>query len=113
MLHDIHNRYSVVGKKVFVLFSVASPNDLFLTYNIDVGGAPVEHLRATILIHRNKDTNTIYTINALNSLIRSLNEGRLDTSYRINWNDYTNSIILVGENGPRIIKTKLKTISVG
>lgn len=112
-LANIFEKYSVAGRKVFVLLNVASPRDLFLTYNIDTSKPVVDHLKSTILMHRNKDTNTLYTINALNSLIRSLNDGRLDSTFRIDWQNYTNTIILVGENGPRIIKTKLKTILVG
>jgi hypothetical protein len=38
-------------------------------------------LENTILLHRKKESNTLYTINALNDLICSLNEGQI--RYRI------------------------------
>jgi hypothetical protein len=37
-------------------------------------------LPQTILLHRKKESNTLYTINALNDLIKELNEGKADTS---------------------------------
>jgi hypothetical protein len=56
----------------------------------------------TILLHRKKESNTLYTINALNTLIKSLNGGVLDTRFIINWQDYKNSILLT--NGPELRK---------
>jgi hypothetical protein len=64
----------------------------------------------TILLHRKKESNSLYTINALNLLIRSLNHGVLDTNYKINWIDYKNSIMLVQNNDLNIIKTKIYKI---
>ncbi len=37
----------------------------------------------------------MYTINALNNLIEDLNDGVLDKSYQIDWQDYRNSVIPV------------------
>jgi len=42
----------------------------------------------TILVHRKKETNTLYTINALNDLIKKLNGGVVDISFRVNWQHY-------------------------
>jgi hypothetical protein len=64
----------------------------------------------TILLHRKKESNTLYTINALNALIKSLNGSVLDTNYRITWLDYKNSILLVQSNDLNIIKTKIHRI---
>ena len=55
---------------------------------------------STILLHRKKESNTLYTINALNALIRSLNGGRLNKNFIVNWNDYKNCILLT--NGPEL-----------
>jgi hypothetical protein len=38
----------------------------------------------TILVHRKKETNTLYTINALNELIKKLNGGVVDIAYKVN-----------------------------
>jgi hypothetical protein len=64
----------------------------------------------TILLHRKKESNTLYTINALNALIKSLNSGILDTNYRITWLDYKNSILLIQNNDLNIIQTKIHKI---
>ena len=84
----IRGSYSVLFNKIFVLESLDGEK-LMLTYNVDMGNSSSEFLVSnTILVHRKKQTNTLYTINALNELIKSLNNGYLDKSYKINWNDY-------------------------
>ena len=56
----------------------------------------------TILLHRKKESNTLYTINALNTLVKTLNNGYADPNYRIEWTDYKNTILLT--NGPDLRK---------
>jgi hypothetical protein len=67
-----------------------------------MGNASDSPLPNTILLHRKKESNTLYTINALNALIRTLNEGMLDTRFIVNWADYKNCILL--NNGPELRK---------
>jgi hypothetical protein len=67
-------------------------------------------LENTILLHRKKESNTLYTINALNDLIKSLNGGTLDTSYIIDWNDYKNCILLTHSGDLRKLDTKIYKI---
>jgi len=82
-----------------------------LTYNVDMGNSSSEFLvNNTILVHRKKQTNTLYTINALNELIKSLNNGYLDKSYAVNWNDYRNCILLIQTDGYKRIDTKVREI---
>ena len=84
---------------------------LMLTYNVDLGNSNGDFLiDNTILVHRKKQTNTLYTINALNELIKSLNNGYLDKTYTINWNNYKNCILLVQAEGYTKIDTKIKEI---
>ena len=64
----------------------------------------------TILVHRKKQTNTLYTINALNELIKSLNNGFLDKSYAVNWNEYRNCMLLVQAEGYKRVDTKVRKI---
>jgi hypothetical protein len=54
----------------------------------------------TILLHRKKESNTLYTINALNTLIKTLNNGVLDKAYIVDWNQYKNCILLT--DGPNL-----------
>jgi len=107
---QIKGSYSVLFNKIFVLESLDG-GKIMLTYNVDMGNSSGEFLiNNTILVHRKKQTNTLYTINALNELIKSLNNGYLDKSYAVNWNDYRNSILLIQSDGYKRIDTKVRNI---
>jgi len=96
-------------RKIYVLQKEDNPNELMLTYNVkksDTSG----FLPNTILLHRKKETNTLYTINAVNYIIKEANNGVLDTSYRLQWQNYRNSILLTNKQGLNIINTRLKEI---
>ena len=97
----INRKYAILFNKVFVLESPQS-DELICTYNIDTGNMAASPMANTILLHRKKESNTLYTINALNALIRSLNEGVLDTRFIVNWADYKNCILL--NTGPELRK---------
>jgi len=64
----------------------------------------------TILVHRKKESNTLYTINALNELIKKLNGGVVDTRYQIDWQHYKNTILLTQQNELKQLKTKIHEI---
>jgi len=105
VLEEIQERYKIIYSKIFVLYS-KSQDEYICTYNVDFGNIGT-FLDNTILVHRKKESNTLYTINALNTLIKELNGGVLDTSYRINWADFRNCILLT--KGPELkrVNTKL------
>jgi hypothetical protein len=105
VLENIQEKYNIIYNKIFVLYS-KSQNEYICTYNVDFGNVS-NFLENTILVHRKKESNTLYTINALNKLIQELNGGKLDTSYKVNWLDYRNCILLT--RGPELkrINTKL------
>jgi len=107
-LINIQNKYKILYSKIFVLYA-NSQDEYMCTYNVDFGNIGT-FLDNTILVHRKKETNTLYTINALNTLIKSLNNGRLDSSFKVNWLDYRNSILLT--KGPELkrVSTKLHKI---
>jgi dsDNA-specific endonuclease/ATPase MutS2 len=97
----INRKYSILFNKVFILESPQS-DELICTYNIDTGNMSASPMANTILLHRKKESNSLYTINALNTLIKSLNGGRMDKNFMVNWQDYKNSILLT--NGPDLRK---------
>ena len=88
---------------------VKSNNEYVVTYNVDQGNIN-DIPENTILVHRKKESNTLYTINALNDLIRSLNSGELDTNYRVNWQDYKNCILLTTGGELKKLDTKIHEI---
>lgn len=105
----IQDEYSIMYRKIFVLESSDS-EEFLCTYNIEVEGTTTKVLPNTILLHRKKETNTLYTINSLNLLIKSLNEGILDISFRINWNDYRNTVLLSQSEELKKLSTKIYKI---
>jgi hypothetical protein len=101
-LETITDRYTILYNKIFILESKNS-DEVICTYNIDPGNmSTTSVLPNTILLHRKKESNTLYTINALNTLIKILNNGYADPNYKVNWNDYHNTILLT--NGPDLRK---------
>ena len=93
VLDTIKSEYVIMYDKIFVLESEDS-DEFLCTYNIEVQSTNTRVLPNTILLHRKKETNTLYTINSLNLLIKSLNEGILDTSFRVEWQNYRNTVLL-------------------
>jgi hypothetical protein len=92
-INNIVSNYNILNGKIFVLQMSENP-ELACTYNIESGNLN-DLLDNTISIHRRKETNTLYTINGLNFLIKSLNNNILDKNYKVNWEDYSNTAILV------------------
>ena len=109
ILAEISSEYSILYKKIFVLSSPDS-KEFMCTYNIEDNGKPPRMMKNTILVHRKKDSNTLYTINSLNALIKSLNNGVLDNSYMVNWNDYKNSILLYQNDTFKKLNTQIHKI---
>ena len=108
--NTIQTSYVILFNKLFVLESLDGEK-IMLTYNVDMNNSNTSGIiDNTILVHRKKQTNTLYTINALNELIKSLNNGVIDKSFAVNWNDYKNCILLIQTEGFNRIDTKIKEI---
>ena len=108
VVSEIQERYKIIYNKIFIFYS-KSQDEYICTYNVDFGNVGT-FIENTILVHRKKESNTLYTINALNTLIKELNGGVLDTNYKIHWPDYRNCILLT--KGPELkrVNTKLYKI---
>jgi len=94
--------------KIFIL-EVKDNNEYVLTYNIEMSNI-ANIPENTILVHRKKESNTLYTINALNELIKSLNGGVVDTRFQIDWQHYKNTILLTQQNELKQLRTKIHEI---
>jgi hypothetical protein len=105
LVSELSTVYTIMYNKMFVLF-VKSTNEYVVTYNVDQNNVS-EIPENTILVHRKKETNTLYTINALNELIKKLNGGVVDMSYRVSWPHYRNSILLTQHNELKQLNTKV------
>jgi len=105
LVNNITSLYSIMYNKLFVL-QVKGSDEYVVTYNIDQGNI-TSIPESTILVHRKKESNTLYTINALNELIKQLNNGVVDTKFKIEWNHYRNSILLTQHNDFKQLQTKI------
>ena len=105
-LGTVTGEYVIMYGKIFVLESEDS-DEYLCTYNIEVDQSSTRILPNTILLHRKKESNTLYTINSLNLLIKSLNEGVLDTTFRVEWQNYKNTILLTQGTDLRKLSTKI------
>jgi len=108
LVNSITKAYSIMYNKMFVLY-VKSTDEYVVTYNVEQGNVDSIPLN-TILVHRKKETNTLYTINALNDLIKKLNGGVVDPSYRVSWQHYKNCILLTNHNELKQLNTKVYKI---
>ena len=108
LVEDLQSQYTIMYNKMFVLH-IKSNNEYVVTYNVDQGNVS-SIPENTILVHRKKDSNTLYTINALNELIKGLNGGIVDSRYRVNWQHYRNTILLTQQNELKELKTKIHKI---
>ena len=101
--------YDVLYNKIFVLKNANDSRELMCTYNIEKRPSTVI-LDNTISLHRKKLTNSLYTINALNELIRTVNNGVLDTTFQVEWENYRNCILTTTEDGLKRINTEVDEI---
>lgn len=108
LVSELTSKYKIIYNKIFVL-EVVDKNEYVLTYNVEQGNVDTIPDN-TILVHRKKESNTLYTINALNELIKKLNGGVVDTKFPISWQHYKNCILLTQHNELNQLNTKIHKI---
>jgi hypothetical protein len=98
--------YEIQYNKIFILEVNNGSDEYVCTYNIEPGN--INSIPDnTVMVHRKKDYNTLYTINALNEIIKKLNGGVVDNRFPIEWNHYRNSLLLTQQDELRELKTKI------
>jgi len=109
VIEYIKQNFEVPERRIFVFSNYANRNELYCTFNAEDNG---HRGKNTISIHRKKETNTLYTVNALNEVIKDLNNGVLDKTMIIPWEAFENSFILQDDPGyKRIDLTLYKRIN--
>jgi len=116
-IQNIVDNFELTNNKIFLLQQMDEENKYVLTYNVKKSDqSSFTDLSNTIFLHRKKDTNTLYTLNALNEIVKIQNRGKIDASFSVDWSEYHNSILLTkrpdedGEETLRKIPTKLLKI---
>ena len=108
LIEDIKSKYTIIYNKLFVL-EIVGKDEYVVTYNVEQANVHTIPDN-TILVHRKKESNTLYTINALNELIKKLNGGVVDTKYQVDWQHYKNCILLTQHNELNQLNTKIYKI---
>jgi hypothetical protein len=107
----IKKSYRIAFDAIYVLENLDNPGSLCCTYNIDADAPVIDPIPpSTISLHRKKQTNTLYTINALNKLVEEQNDGKLDVNFPVNWSELRNMILVTQYGSLKKIRTKLRTI---
>lgn len=106
-LQEIREVYFIVYNYIYVLQNKSDLDKLYVTFNIDTDKRPKSPLENTILVHRKKHFNTLYTINALNETIKNENDGELDKQFQLDWSKYKNSILVTNTEGVKKINTRI------
>ena len=117
IINLINDSFEIVGGKIFVLQDESDRHKKILTYNIvkeDIVFSDV--IKNTISLHRKKETNTLYTLNALNEVVMDQNDGQLDPQFSVDWEPHRNTLLVTykddesGEQNLRRIETRLNKI---
>ena len=111
IIKSISNAYIIVFNKIYVLQNEDNINELICTYNVDTKEAvDYNKVKGTISLHRKKHSNTLYTINALNELIADFNNGVVDKSFPIPWENFKNMVLVTNSDGLNKINTRIYKI---
>ena len=110
-IRDITKNFMVVFYIIYVFQNEEKQKELICTYNVNKDDKiDFNSVNNTISLHRKKITNTLYTINALNELIKTINNGVLDTNYQVEWDTYKNMILISNKEGLQKIPTRILKI---
>ena len=91
----IVDNLTLTNQYIFLFQLVNEPDKKVLTYNIlPEKGKPFNPRLFTMRIHRKKQTNTLYTINALNAAVASQHDGATGKNLKLNWEPFVNSLLL-------------------
>ncbi len=110
IIQKIVGCYEIAFDAIYILENVDEEGSLCCTYNVvsdaETGSIP----QSTISLHRKKQTNTLYTINALNKLVEEQNDGQADKNFQVDWTELRNTILVTQYGHLKKINTKIVEI---
>ena len=99
----IASNIDLTNKFIFLLEDKEDPTNKILSYNAIVSKNRVYNPRLyTIRVHRKKQTNTLYTINALNKAVALEHDGQTGKHLKLDWEQYRDSILLTAGKDLRV-----------
>lgn len=101
----LQTKFNVKPSDIYYYHNITDPNSIIVVFKLILVNGEYLNLKKefsnAIQIH--KKSNCIYSINALNKLIEQLNSnevGNIDhKSYKLNWSEYQNKLILITNAG--------------
>ena len=88
----------LTNKFIFLLANKEDRSKKILTYNaVAERGKSFNPRLYTMRVHRKKQTNTLYTINALNLALAQQHDGKSGRHLKLNWEQYENSLLLTSD----------------
>tara|TARA_R100000353_G_scaffold159584_1_gene119086 strand:- start:3 stop:545 length:543 start_codon:yes stop_codon:yes gene_type:complete len=86
---------NLTNNYIFLLRDKENPQRKIITYNV-AGGKQEKSVNRlfTLRVHRKKQTNTLYTINALNTAIAKEHNGQTGKHLKLNWEEYQDSLLM-------------------
>jgi hypothetical protein len=101
----------ITNNLIFLLEEKDDPLKKIITYNAIVEkGKPFNPRLFTMRMHRKKQTNTLYTINALNAAVADQHDGKTGKDLKLDWSQYENSIILTAGKELRVHRVEVSKI---
>ena len=91
----IADHLNLTNNTIFLLADKENPEKQVLTYNAEISANGSNPRLYTTRIHRKKQTNTLYTINALNAALALEHDGKYGKDLKLDWEKYSNSILLL------------------
>lgn len=104
----LESEFSITEDKVFKYKNLSDDSKIIVTFKITLkDGKPInfkEFFSNSVMIHKRGDA--LYTINALNELIKS-KFGDVDTkSVKVDWSEYQNKFILIDNKKLNLLDIK-------
>jgi hypothetical protein len=97
----LNGKFNIPKEKIFGYQNLDDEAKLIITFKLTIPEGKRLDLKNlfpnAIIIHKKGDA--LYTINALNKMIETLSNGNIgnvdNKSFKINWSDYQNKLILI------------------
>jgi len=112
----ISENFEIIGNKIFVLQDESDRYKKILTYNIVKSNVVFSDVvKNTISLHRKKEFNSLYTLNALNEVVKLQNNGVLDSHFTVDWDEFNNTVLVTfkddeGNQNLKVVRTRLISI---
>lgn len=108
-INHLDSEFHIQKNSVFGYENSIDNNKIIITYKITLKDGERLNLKESfpnaVIIHKRGDA--LYTINALNELIRIKFGGEIDTkSVKLNWSDYQNKFILLDNKKLTLLNIK-------